>query len=134
MVDLYAFQPLLHEIRYQIIPAKDMRVREHVVPLLEEYRVDLMLSGHQHNYQRSKPLREGRVTTLPNGGIVYVVSGGGARAKHACQESEWLDFAICSASHGLYNRITIDGNHLHIAAIDDSGRTRDRYTLEKDMQ
>ena len=111
----------------------DARVREHIVPILEEHGVQLVLSGHQHNYQRSKPLRAGQVTAIQHGGIVYVVSGGGARAKHACQESEWLDFAICSASHGLYNRITVDGDRLHITAIDDSGCIRDRYTLKRNM-
>jgi 3',5'-cyclic AMP phosphodiesterase CpdA len=37
------------------------------VPLFERYRVDLVLSGHDHNYQRFAPRR----------GVRYVVHGGG---------------------------------------------------------
>ena len=109
----------------------DMRVREHIVPLLETYGVHLVLSGHQHNYQRSKPLRGDQVTTVQKGGIVYIVTGAGARAKHACQESQWLDAAICSASHGLYSRITASNDSLNIEAIDDAGHIRDRYSLQR---
>ncbi|MBY0502599.1 MAG: metallophosphoesterase [Bryobacteraceae bacterium] len=42
-------------------------VRRHVVPILERHQVDLVLSGHEHNYQRTYPLN----------GIVYLTTGGG---------------------------------------------------------
>jgi hypothetical protein len=50
--------------RYDSHPA----VRDRWVPLFERYRVDLVLAGHDHNYQRFAPRRRVR----------YVVHGGGS--------------------------------------------------------
>ena len=47
-------------------------VRRAWVPLFERYGVRLVLSGHDHNYQR-----------FERNGVTYVVHGGGARALHA---------------------------------------------------
>jgi 3',5'-cyclic AMP phosphodiesterase CpdA len=44
-------------------------VLHHWAPLFERYRVQLVLSGHDHNYQRFAPRR----------GVRYVVHGGGSR-------------------------------------------------------
>jgi 3',5'-cyclic AMP phosphodiesterase CpdA len=108
------------------------RVQTQLVPIFETYGVDLVLSGHQHNYQRSKPLRGGQVTTVEEGGIVYIVSGAGAAAKHACDSADWLAFSICSVSYGLSNRITVTRDRLIIETVDDGGKVRDIYTLSKD--
>jgi len=45
----------------------DQKVLEHLVPLFEDYGVDLVLSGQEHGYQRTQPIN----------GVVYVVTGGG---------------------------------------------------------
>jgi 3',5'-cyclic AMP phosphodiesterase CpdA len=46
----------------------DLAVRRAFVPLFERYGVQLVVSGHDHDYQRSKPV----------GGVTYLVSGGAA--------------------------------------------------------
>jgi len=46
-------------------------VREQWVPLFARYRVRLVLSGHDHNYQRFAPRR----------GVRYVIHGGGSPTK-----------------------------------------------------
>jgi acid phosphatase type 7 len=52
-------------------------VRQYIVPILEQYGVQLVFNGHEHTYQRTYELIEG-VPVAPNsGGIVYVTSGGG---------------------------------------------------------
>ena len=43
-------------------------VQQRWVPLFEQYSVQLVLSGHDHNYQRF----------VPRNGVTYVVHGGGA--------------------------------------------------------
>lgn len=45
----------------------DASIREWWVPLFTKYEADLVLSGHAHTYQRTKPIE----------GVPYLVSGGG---------------------------------------------------------
>jgi predicted MPP superfamily phosphohydrolase len=104
------------------------RVQAELVPVFEAYGVDLVLSGHQHNYQRSKPLRRGQVTTTEAGGIVYIVSGAGAAARHRCSAPSWLAHSVSSVDFGLYNRIRVSGQTLIIEAVDERGEIRDTYT------
>jgi hypothetical protein len=58
-------------------------VRDHWVPLFDRYSVDLVISGHNHCYQRALPLRHGSVVSNDmhevNGraGTTYVTVGGG---------------------------------------------------------
>ena len=44
------------------------------VPLFDKYRVDLVLTGHDHSYLRSKPLRSGRPVAEGEFGTTYVVA------------------------------------------------------------
>ena len=53
-------------------PMDQMPVRAAFEPLIDAGLVDLVLNGHDHDYERSKPLRAGQVTV---GGTVFVVVG-----------------------------------------------------------
>ncbi|GAA2631600.1 metallophosphoesterase family protein [Streptomyces axinellae] len=68
--------------------ASDGGVREEWVTLFDAHRVDLVINGHNHVYERTDPLRGGRPTRkLETGGAtepgrdgtVYVTAGGGGR-------------------------------------------------------
>lgn len=60
-------------------------VREKWVPLFDRYAVDLAISGHNHCYERSMPLRGGKVTGTTfeeidsAAGTTYLTVGGGGR-------------------------------------------------------
>jgi acid phosphatase type 7 len=54
-------------------------VRERVVPILERRGVQLVLSGHEHSYQRTVPLRNGAPADAGSG-TVYIITGGGGGA------------------------------------------------------
>ena len=45
--------------------------------LFEKYGVDLVLTGHDHNYERSRPMIGDRQATADEKGITYLVVGGG---------------------------------------------------------
>lgn len=69
--------------------ASDGGVRDAWVPLFDTYRVDLVVNGHNHVYERTDALRGGQVArTVPVGesvsstrdGIVYVTAGGAGKA------------------------------------------------------
>ena len=67
----------------------DGGVRRHWVPIFDRHRVDLVVNGHAHLYERTAPLRGGVVTgPAPVGGRVdassgttYVTAGGGGRRR-----------------------------------------------------
>ena len=66
-----------------------LAARAALAPLIDRYHVDLVLNGHEHEYERSKPLRAaadpaGAPTVQPAGqGTVYVVNAGAGADPYA---------------------------------------------------
>jgi 3',5'-cyclic AMP phosphodiesterase CpdA len=100
------------------IHGSDEDTREAFVPLFEKYGVDLVLAGHDHDYQRS----------IPIGGVTYIVSGAGAKVRSAGS----ADFAEASAAVLHFVEIGIWDDRPEITAISLDGvfdsveLTRDR--------
>ena len=82
-------------------------MHESWVPLFEEYSVDLVLSGHDHDYQRSVPIK----------GVTYVVSGGGAKLRPV--GSEWFTAVSTSVRH--YLDISVDIHQIEVTAESATG-------------
>ncbi|MBI3698741.1 MAG: metallophosphoesterase [Acidobacteria bacterium] len=101
-------------------------VRDFVVPILDRYPIDLVLNGHEHNYQRSYPLRGGEVTA-PGLGAVYVVTGGGGGSLYPVFPRPFLAYAE-SANH--YLRVEAQGLRMTVHAIRVDGQEIDNFTLE----
>ncbi|MGW7260877.1 purple acid phosphatase family protein [Streptomyces sp. NPDC054834] len=68
--------------------ASDGGIRKEWLPLFAKHKVDLVINGHNHVYERTDAIKNGRVArTVPIGGstdpardgIVYVTAGGGGR-------------------------------------------------------
>jgi hypothetical protein len=55
-----------------------MPVREAFAPVFDELGVDLVFAGHNHLYERSKPLRADQVVEPGKGTVYYVTGGAGA--------------------------------------------------------
>ncbi|GAA4777210.1 metallophosphoesterase [Actinomycetospora chlora] len=77
--------------------ASDAGVRAAVAPLFDEFGVDLVLQGHNHQYERTNPIRRGRsVVQAPDGatvrpetdGTTYVCVGSGGRPRYSWQDGE----------------------------------------------
>jgi hypothetical protein len=77
--------------------ASDAGVRAAVAPLFDEFSVDLALQGHNHQYERSNPIRRGRsAAQAPDGatvrpetdGTTYVCVGSGGRPRYSWQPNE----------------------------------------------
>ncbi len=99
-------------------------------PLIEGFRVDLVLQGHDHTYARSG------FTNLPTGlnkqdvasGTVYVVSVSGPKMYSLTREP-WM--ARAAEDTQLFQVITVDGDELHYEARTTTGRLYDAFTLAK---
>lgn len=73
------------------------------VPLFEREGVDLVLNGHDHNYQRFSELN----------GVTYVVTGGGGNA-------DLYDIEDCPA--GYPRRVVANDDDHHFVAVEGSAR------------
>jgi acid phosphatase type 7 len=92
----------------------------HLAPVLAKYGVDLVLSGHAHNYTRSKPMNEG--------GTMEVITGGGGQSLHP--------FVSRQPGHIAYR--DVDFGHLEVEVRPDAlvgryvvrdGTVRDTFVL-----
>jgi hypothetical protein len=90
------------------------------LPLFERYRVQLTLSGHDHNYQRFAVQR----------GVRFVVHGGGGRGLYRLSDcpGSYPKRMAAREQHGfLY--LVIRGNRLTGSAVALDGRRSDRFTF-----
>jgi hypothetical protein len=100
--------------------AGDTDVVRSWVPLFESYGVQLVLSGHDHNYQRF----------APRNGVTYVVHGGGAARLyrlHRCPSSYPPRVRRFSEHGFLY--VSATDERLDVSAVDLRGRVRDHVAL-----
>jgi hypothetical protein len=90
------------------------------VPLFERYRVRLVLSGHDHNYQRFAVRR----------GVRYIVHGGGGRGLYELRScpSSYPRRMAAREEHGfLY--LVVRGNRLTGWAVTPQGRRTDSFAF-----
>lgn len=90
-------------------------VRARFEPIFEAYGVDLVLAGHDHDYQRSVPLD----------GISYVVSGGAAKLRR----TDRADFTAVSWSTHHFVDLLVWPDRIEGRAVDHDGRVFDTFTL-----
>lgn len=98
----------------------DARVLERWVPLFERHRVRLVLSGHDHNYQRFAARR----------GVTYVVHGGGSGYFYpltACPRRYPRRMRARREAGFLY--LLVHPDRLDGWAVNLAGRRTDRFTL-----
>lgn len=135
-----------------------VEMREHALPLLEAYGVDLVLAGHSHSYERSWLLDQhyGSSNTLDRGlsildegngdpfgdgtyrkptaglganeGAVYVVAGSSGKVSGGS-----LDHPAKLVSLSVLGSVALDfdGDQLHAVFIDDLGMESDRFSIRK---
>jgi hypothetical protein len=89
-----------------------------LVPLFERHGVRLVLSGHEHNYVRTKSL----------GGITFVLTGGGGAALDPLPSAP---SPLTSARGRFYHHllVSVARRRMQVSAIDTTGRVRDRVSL-----
>lgn len=93
----------------------NLDVRERFSPLFERYGVQLVLSGHDHDFQRSVPI----------GGVTYVVSGAGGRTRGTGEEA--FTAAAWSVLHFL--DLSVFEDRLVIRAVTQDGRVFDEVSI-----
>lgn len=105
----------------------DVRELQILVPLFEKYGVDVVFNSHAIVYERSHPIREGRIAS---DGIRYILAGGygdyGSWFRDKCNK-----FSAKISNRPGYIRVSLTEERLELQAIDYMGRLFDLMTLEK---
>lgn len=106
----------------------DVRLRD-LVGLYEKHNVDVVFNGHVHVYERTWPIRAGKVDR--KAGVIYVTSGGGggklenfAPTPAFFKQEGRVDFHFCY--------VTIHQGAFHFKAFDQEGRLFDHFSLTKE--
>lgn len=103
--------------------------QEHI---LQRYGVDLLLTGHDHFYERSLPMVYGQ----PAGaGYVQVIAGGGGQSLYEFVPES--SFQTWSASHAMRHHVVlfeVEGGRMDARAVATDGdrpRVIDRFSLDR---
>ena len=64
-------------------------LRKYIVPLMEANKVDVVLSGHTHDYERGLPHPPYDPKTGKGNNATYIISGGGGSNLDNHKYSEW---------------------------------------------
>ncbi len=130
-----------------------IEMRENVLPICDNYGVDLILSGHSHSYERSKlihghygysPTYDPALHDIDGGdgrldgdgfyqknaaeeGIVYIVSGSAGQAKHV-GDHPVMYYAKKKMGTSI---LEVDGSQMGIKFLNIDGEIEDYLTLVK---
>jgi hypothetical protein len=108
-------------------------MRREFAPLFEQYNVDLVLTGHDHNYERSKPMKGDAVAPSGTRGIPYLVVGSGGANLRAFPSAQPSWTAYRNNSDVGYLDVAVNGGTLNARFITASGSVRDSLTLTKTL-
>ncbi len=105
----------------------DKRVKQ-LLPLYEKYNVDVVFNGHIHHYERSWPIRDGKVDQKT--GVTHITTGGGGGRLEDIGPTPTF-FKSESRSDYHYCYVTIQDGTLNFKAFDQEGRLFDHFTMRK---
>lgn len=102
-------------------------MREHFLPVLEKYNVDMILCGHQHVYTRTKPML-GDSAAENIFGIVQIMVASGDKESYTIGERDFI-----SASDTAPNYVLLIADSKSISGIVYNGENMviDRFTIYK---
>jgi len=90
-------------------------VADAFVPLFERYGVQIVFSGHEHDYQRTEPIN----------GVTYIVTGAAAETRRTGTE----DFTAVAWSTHHYVDMHVFDDHIVLRAIDQDGEQFDEAII-----
>jgi hypothetical protein len=95
-----------------------MDVRNAWCSLFEQYNVDIVFCGHDHDYER----------TISINGVFYIVTGGGGAPLRHVGTSSWTAY---SESTYHFCHVRVSGGHCKVRAIKPDGTVFDSLVISK---
>ena len=106
----------------------DKRVRV-LTKLYEKHHVDVVWCGHIHSYERTWPLKNGKVVSDGKGPIYMITGGGGGGLETPGPIKPWFQNNVRRGHH--YCMVAINGKTLEFKAFDLENRLFDYLKLKK---
>ena len=104
-------------------------LREALKPLIDKYKVDLVLQGHDHTYARGYVKNEGKgLTVVEDVGTIYAVSVSGPKM-YESQDQEWM--VRRGEFTQLFQIITVTKDKITYGAYTPIGTLYDAFELSK---
>jgi len=94
----------------------DQRLVDLLPPLFKKYRVHLYINGHEHSYERTRPID----------GTAYVITGIGGAYLRQVGRSPWTEY---SASRFGFTALEVYGDRLEIKAIGTNDQVFDQGAI-----
>lgn len=99
--------------------------------LLEKYGVDVVFQGHQHNYDRSHPMKGGEAAK-DGKGVIYITQSGACGGKEKFPKGTDFPFLAKTYNEGPFmGMVYIDGNKARIDCIAPDKKVIDTLELQK---
>jgi hypothetical protein len=102
-------------------------IRAELVPLIDLHGVDIVFMGHDHHYERTKPMRDDEVVGVGEG-TTYITTGGGGASARTVGSKRFTAYAE-QANH--FVRVAVDDGFLRADMVRMDGAVRDSVTLTK---
>lgn len=107
------------------------KTRDILVPAIEVAGTDVVFCGHNHLYERTHPIREGRVS--PDNGVLYIITGAGGKSLYKEIYGDAAHIAAYNNKKYSFTLVNMDRNKLDISQISENNKVLDSYTLRKTM-
>ncbi len=104
----------------------DLRVRNILVPIFEKYGVDLVFSGHEHNYERTCQIKTDQCSSA---GVVYIVTGGGGGSVYDFGQPQYFTASRSAQYH--FVSASVSECEFSSQAINIEGKVIDTFSLDK---
>lgn len=99
----------------------DLKLRRTLEPLFQRYQVNVVFSGHDHIYERSKPQQ----------GINYFVTGAGGKIRRGGVDLKSPTRAVSYDQDNHFMLIELDERQLRFQALSETGLLIDHGMIER---
>lgn len=100
------------------------------IKVFDEYGVDLVLQGHNHEYSRSFPLRDGNIVSEGEG-TVYVITNTAGPKFNSLKKDKYYHAVHFQNNKQMFAGVTVSERTLSLQAYDVDGNLLDKFTLQR---